>query len=123
MHEAVLMTPSDALQTLIGHESDSIFIKLVLVLLDMLVEVCLHEFEDKEEVVFLANDLFELDDVWVGKFAEGFDFAQGHGFVPGGKGLLHFFDGDDFVACFVAGFGDGAEGAIADFPNCLIFLH
>ena len=69
MHKAILVAASDALETLVCHEPHLILVKLALVLLDMFVEVCLHEFEDKEEVVFLADDLFEFDDVWVGEFS------------------------------------------------------
>lgn len=65
MHESILVTACYALQTLIGHKAYLIFIPLVSLFLNVLVQIRRHEFKDEEQVVFLANYFLQFDYVRV----------------------------------------------------------
>ena len=68
MHETILVTSSYTLQTLIGHKAYLIFIPLVPLFLNVLVQIRLHEFKDEEQVVFLANYFLQFDYVRMRQF-------------------------------------------------------
>lgn len=59
-----------ALEHLEDDVADARFGKELLAVLHAVVEICVHELEDKEELVRLADHLFELDDVWVAELLE-----------------------------------------------------
>ena len=76
MHETILVAPRYTLQTLIGHKAYLIFIPLVSLFLNVLVQICLHEFKDEEQVVFLANYFFQFDNVRMRQLPQRLDFSE-----------------------------------------------
>ena len=58
MKVAILVASCYPLQAIVGHKLDLVLVVRSHILGDNLVQILLHELEDKVEAVFLANDLF-----------------------------------------------------------------
>ena len=92
----------------------------VVVGLDDLVEVGLHELEDNVDVTELAarrreHDVLDLDDVWMAQKAEQLDLAENAGGVGDMlEDVVDLFDGDALAGVGVDGRRHDAVAAFAD---------
>lgn len=85
----------DAFDLLLRELSASVFHQLV--------NVLLHELEDKVQVVVNPNHLFEFDDLGMIQLSEGLYLSERHALLPRVELLFHFFDGDLFFRLDVCG--------------------
>ncbi|WVZ69484.1 hypothetical protein U9M48_018260, partial [Paspalum notatum var. saurae] len=98
----------------------------VVVGLDDLVEVGLHELEDDVDVAELAargreHDVLDLDDVRVAQQAEQLDLAEDAGGVGDVlEDVVDLLDGDALAGAGVDGGGDDAVAALADHLGDLV---
>lgn len=98
----------------------------VVVGLDDLVEVGLHELEDDVDVAELAargreHDVLDLDDVRVAKEAEQLDLAEDAGSVGDVlEDIVDLLDGDALAGAGVDGGGDHAVAALANHLGDLV---
>ena len=123
MEEPVLVHVGQAKHCLIHNAFDLLLGKRSASILHQLVNVLLHELEDKVQVVVDANDFFELDDLRMVQLAERLNLSQCHALFPRIELLFHFFDGHLLLGLDVDGLDDGAVGSIAESLRNLVPLH
>lgn len=88
-----------------------------------LVNVLLHVFKDKVEIIIDTDHFFEFDNIDMVELAEGFDLAKSHALLPTVKLLFHLLNCDLLVSLLVDGLDDGPVGTVSQGFEYLVAIH
>jgi len=123
VEKAVLVHEGEALEDLEHDGAHARLGQVPLARLAHLVQVALQELKHKVQLVVLADDLLELDDVGVVELAQAAHLAQRNALLPAVELFLHVLDGHHLPSLPVHALVHGAIGAVAQQLGHLVALH